>query len=442
MSFHAFVTEPVFEELERILIITQNQDGSWGTSATLDDRFYPTGWAVFALSSINKNSIQENVKLLIKTQIIPQLENDFEISKWLHAKKICGLFLLLPYIYEEKQWTNQRLFMQNLRTLLELLESKNWINNQVASYFVFGCSHIPELEDMVAKAKSFLQKVTTLNVSELAYISLGYPEVLLSIFKTMEKVEKLKMDIKKLTDEQLSHLLLGLSLTGNEERKEIVAIIKNETIMRLRNRQITELDKKVTKEFLDLLLLLKVKIPLEELQKRLKQLNNEIFIQNIESEKGSIRITTAIPPGQLQEVLGKIDIPTISCYIVSSLNMNEKNVYLLPQKDYAMIEAYFKTKTLPVNQKRLLLYETILVLVIVACEAYFCYLLSRYPIIPQWLGTLSFIPILGLSVYFLVFIFPEFARFLINKIPISVRKILKKVPGWGGIIGECEQTPS
>jgi hypothetical protein len=438
MSFHVFVTEPVFEELERILIITQNQDGSWGTSATLDDRFYPTGWAVFALSSINRSSVPENVKLLMKTQIIPQLENAFEVSKWLHAKKLCGLFLLLPYICEEKQWTNRRLFMQNLKNLIEFLENKNWINNQVASYFVFGCSRIQGLEDMVTKAKSFLQKVTTQNFSELVYVSLGYPEVLLSIFRTIESMEKLKIEIEKLTDEQLSHLLLGLSLVKNEEKKDIVAMVKNETITRLRNRQITELDKKVTKEFLDLLLLLKAKIPLEELQKRLRQLNNEIFIQNIESETGSIRITTAIPSGQLQEALGKIDIPTISCYIVSSLNMSEKNVYLLPQRDYAMIEAYFKTKTLPVNQKRLLLYEAKLVLVIVAFEAYFCYLLSRYPIIPQWIGTISFIPILGVSIYFLVFIFPELAHFLISKIPISIRKILKKVPGWGGIIGECE----
>jgi hypothetical protein len=429
MPFHVFVTEPVFEELERVLIITQNQDGSWGTSATLDDRFYPTGWAVLALRSINRNSIPENVKLLIKTQVIPQLENDFEISKWLHAKKLCGLFLLLPYVYEEKQWTNSRLFKQNLRTLLEQLEKKNWINNQIASYFVFGCTHIQELEETITKAKSFLQRVTELNASELAYVSLGCPEALLSRLKTVESMEKLKTDIEKLTDEQLSHLLLGLSLmkkAWKEEKKEIVTMVKAETIMRFRNRQITELDKKVTKEFLDLLLLLRVKIPLEELLRRLKQLSNEVFIQNIESTKGSIRITTEIPSGQLQEVLGRIDIPTISCYIVSSVNRNEKNVYLLPQKDYAMIEAYFKTNTLPINQKRLLFYETTLALSIVALEAYFCYILSQYPIIPQWVGTVSFIPILGVSVYFLVFVFPELARFLINKIPITIRKVLKK----------------
>jgi len=441
MPFHVSVTEPVFEELERIIIITQNQDGSWGTSTTLDDRFYPTGWAVLALRSINKDRVPENIKLLIKTQVIPQLEDDFEISKWLHAKKLCGLFLLLPYIYEEKQLTNPRLFMQNLRTLLEQLEKKNWINSQVASYFVFGCSRIPGLEDIVAKAKSFLQRLKEINASERAYVSIGYPEVLLSIFKTIESIEKLKMDIEKLTDEQLSHLLLGLSLikkNWNENKKEIMALVKNETIMRLRNRQITELDKKVTKEFLDLLLLLRVKIPLEEIQKRLKRLSNEVFIQNIESAKGSIRVTTEIPSGQLQEVLGRIDIPTISCYIVSSVNRNEKNVYLLPQKDYAMIEAYFKTNTLPINQKRLLFYETTLALSIVALEAYFCYILSQYPIIPQWVGTVSFIPILGVSIYFLVFVFPELARFLINKIPITIRKVLKKVPGWGGIISEYE----
>lgn len=146
-------------------------------------------------------------------------------------------------------------------SLVRTIGKEKWINNQIASYFIFGCSRIQELEDIVTKAKSFLQKLTELNASELAYVSLGYPEVLLFRLKTIESMEKLKTDIEKLTDEQLSHLLLGLSLmkkTWNEERKEIVAMVKGETIVRFRNRQITELDKKVTKEFLDLLLLLRV----------------------------------------------------------------------------------------------------------------------------------------------------------------------------------------
>lgn len=387
-SFHVFALDPVFEELERIVVIIQNPDGSWGTGETLDERLYPTGWSVYALRSQEIVYPLEKCEKLIKTRIIPQLEDKFKLNKWLHIKKLCGLFLLLPYIYEKKLWKSSDLFQKNIDGLMTLLNKKDWFSSIVASYFVFSCSKISKLKKYVKIAKDFLRKKGKASASEISYISLGYPDIFFDVSESAERMRKFESEINGLTDDQLSHLLLGLSLIrnvkSNEKARKLIVQVKECIVKRLQNRHLTELDKKVTKEFLDLLLLLRANIPLTELQYRLKKLDSKVLIQDIERTDKSIKITTEIPSRDLQEILGKIDIPTICCYILGSSNLKEKHVYLLPEKDYLKIENYFRTKTFPVSMKRLFSYEVLLIIPILLIASYIWYLLYAVSLDQMW----------------------------------------------------------
>jgi len=202
----------------------------------------------------------KKIETLISTQIVPQIEDEFQRSRWLHAKKLCGLLLLLPLIFRAKLWKNKENFLMNLKSLFEMLEHQGWINLQIVSYVAFSCSLISELQKTAEKARNFLKAQSKIPFQQCAYVSLGYPEVLNPY---LEDLEEFSSKLDELTDEQLAHVFLGLSLRKdlvNEKLKWTIAKVKEITISRLRDRHITEIDRKVTKEFLDLLLLLRTNI--------------------------------------------------------------------------------------------------------------------------------------------------------------------------------------
>jgi len=341
---HPFTIDPIFEELQRILIIIQNPDGSWGVGSSLDDRLYPTGWAAFTSETLQLSLPIRKVETLISTQIILQIEEKFRLSRWLHVKKLCGFFLLLPTIFRAKLWKDRKRFLSNLEFLFERLESQDWINPQIASYLAFSCSSISELKKTAKKARNFLKEQNSIPFQQCAYVSLGYPDVLNPY---LEDIEKFSLKLDELTDEQLAHVFLALSFRKdlvNEKLKWTIAKVKEITISRLRNRHITEIDRKVTKEFLDLLLLLRTDIPFQELKRRMKHLNNQLFIRRIESTDKDIVVTTKIPLGRLHEILGRIDIPVMCCYLLGCLKMGERKVFLVPEKDYVQVKNYFRER--------------------------------------------------------------------------------------------------
>ncbi|MBO3799395.1 MAG: hypothetical protein QW491_13605 [Thermoproteota archaeon] len=450
---HPLVVDPIFEELERILLIMQNEDGSWGSAETLDDRLYTTGWAIRALASQNIVSPLNKTAELVRGKVVPQLEEQFKPLIWTHIRKLCGLFLLLPLIYEKELWNNPSLFNANLKQLLDFIKKKDWLNEMVAGYFAFSCSHIKQLEAYVEDAKQYLSGLDSPEPKDV-YRFIGNPNMIREYLKKSEFIEKLNSQINSLTDEQLAHLLLALSAIQRCNEPNLLNVLSNvkqKLIEHIQTRQLSDLDKKVTKEFLDLLLLLRVNIPLDELQTRLKRLNNEVFIKDVQHTDNRIRLSTEIPSHKLQETLGKIDIPTISCYILSNDNLGIKNVYLVPKQDYEKVQSYFVTQSYCVPSKRLFAYEIALSLPILAGMVYFLsilypFLSSQVPVsvpVPEWtkpifivlivfvVNAAILIGLLTVATRLLRFLFPEIITALISALPNTIRrsKIAKTIVG-------------
>jgi hypothetical protein len=448
MATHPYATDPVFEELERILLIMQNEDGSWGVAESLDDRLYATGWAAKALASQGIIPPLNKTFELIRIKVAPQLEKDFKPLSWAHARKLCGLFLLLPLIHEKRLWNDASLFNANLKKLLDFIQDKEWLNEMVAGYFAFSCAHIKELRTHIKRAKQYLSGLGTSKPKDV-YRFIGNPDMLKEHLKKSEFIEKLNYQINSLTDEQLAHFMLALSsLPQNEFNvSNTLSNVKQKLIEHIQTRQLTELDKKVTKEFLDLLLLLRVNMPLDELQSRLKRLSNEVLIKDIKRTDKSIKLSSEIPINELQNILGKIDVPTISCYVLSNANLGIKKVYLVPKQDYERVKNYFAKKSYSIPSKRLLAYEIVLSLFILTGLVYF-YIIILHPFlwsqvanVPEWSKPLvillfhapTLVGLLAGTIRLLRFLFPEVIILMASALPESIKrsKIVKIILGEG-----------
>ena len=69
------MVDPVFEEVDRILIILQNDDGSWGTSESVDERLYHTGWVLRTLRAQRIDSPLERTQLLLRNGSVSQISH-------------------------------------------------------------------------------------------------------------------------------------------------------------------------------------------------------------------------------------------------------------------------------------------------------------------------------------------------------------------------------
>jgi hypothetical protein len=142
--------------------------------------------------------------------------------------------------------------------------------------------------------------------------------------------------------------------------------VKEQLVATIQRRQLTELDRRVSREMLDILLLLRARVSKAEIQSRLRSLGSPIYLRDLESSGSSISLITEIPAKGLPEILGRIDIVTLAAYIFSANRMGEKIVHIVPQRDYALVRPFFETNTLPIPSERLHAYEAVLGISILA----------------------------------------------------------------------------
>jgi hypothetical protein len=350
---HAKMTDPEFDEIDRILLILQNEDGSWGTAESLDERLYPTAWVMHALSSQGFVDQLKGAMNLLRNNIVRELEDEFLMANYMHTRKLCGLIAVFPFISRDKLWHSKPKLIANFKQILEFIKSRNWLNSQVASYIAYFLQKT-ELSQYAQEAIQMLDATSVIKPDPFA--------VLVSE-KYLDRVLKdtvLINSLDKLPDEELAHLLVAFAIwrKANKLDQALLEAAKRQVITIIQKRHLTELDKKISKEILDTLLLLRAGVDKREMQNRLKKLGSSLYLSDIEFSDSTIKLTTEIPSKGLLDILGRIDLIVLSTYVLAINDLGEKVVHLVPERDYKKVASYFKTPTLPVPTRRVITYES------------------------------------------------------------------------------------
>jgi hypothetical protein len=430
----------VYDEIDRILLILQNEDGSWGTAQSLDERLYQTGWVLHALASQRLMQPIEATFSLLK-EIAKGIETNFDLARFAHIRKLLGILLSLPFIFEMHLWINKERFLRNLKRVLDYVESESWINPQLASYAAFFLRNIDELSKYSTSAKSALEKTRSKSGVD-CFAAFGSEDYLRRILQNGH----LAQHLSKIPDEELAHLLVALAFFSrefNEGNRALVDKVKERVVEIIQKRHLTELDKKVSKEILDLLLLLRTRIDKGEIERRLRALSNDVYVKEIEMTESKLRLIVEIPSGGLVDILGRIDLVVLSAYLYSINAFGEKHVYLVPQSDYEKAKNFFTGPTYAIPKRRALVYETILALPIIGAALFVLYILAG--LLSETLSVAD--PTLRVILIFLIYssaflggvsifarmlrrLFPELAGAVASKFPsLASSYLTKKILG-------------
>ena len=155
-----------------------------------------------------------------------------------------------------------------------------------------------------------------------------------------------------MTDLEAAHILLSLTQI-HEKDKERISNLRNNLLSRLRKRQFTEIDRKMTKKFLDLALLLRSGLPPLSVKPRIQDRFELISIREVSSDRINIDI-------QFQHFLsdfGYLQLITMASYVLAIKNLEEDLVYLIPGEDYDMVKEYFVQRTTAIPIRREKYYE-------------------------------------------------------------------------------------
>ncbi|MHA1410543.1 MAG: hypothetical protein ACTSQY_09615, partial [Candidatus Odinarchaeia archaeon] len=397
-----------------------------------------TAWILNAFSSQELTTQIKNTLSFLRNNIVNEIEDDFELSNFVHIRKLYGLLMVLPVIFKEQLWKKKSLFLQNLKLILDYVEKKSWINSQIAAYCSFFLRDINALSCYAKKAENFLDSYKIEKNDPFA--ALGST---IYLHKLCES-ENFLTSIDRMPDEEVAHLLVALSGNKGNTNEQVIGRVKEQLIKLIQRRHLTELDKRVTKELLDSLLLIRAKVSEKEALNRLNRLGSSVYMKEIDSTKSSIKFTTEIPSSGLSEVLGRIDLIVLSAYVYAINQLGEKIVYIVPQKEYKMIEKFFSTSTYPVFSKRIFFYELILSVPIISIGLYLIFKLenilsiqfSSYDHNTRLILTLvsysgSFLLCIYILSRILRRVFPISSSIIGSKIPKSVSssRIWKKI--WG-----------
>lgn len=432
--------DPEYDEIDRILLILQNEDGSWGSAESLGERLYSTGWVLHALAAQNINGPIEKCMVLLRDRVVAEIEQSFVLANYINSRRICGLLSLIPFIFQEKLWSDKRRFVANLEEILDFCNSKNWINSQIASYAAYFLQET-ELSSYAEDARNFLDGFPT-NILD-PFAMLGSKKYLANTLKNSSLIGSLD----KLPDEELSHLLVAfaVSVKGGTTDLTLLELAKQRVISIIQKRHLTELDKRISKEILDTLLLLRSGVDKHEMQIRLGKLGSSIYLREVEFGNSSVKLVTEIPSKGLLDILGRIDLIVLSAYVFAINNLGEKVVYIVPERDYIKAKPFFMKPTFPVPTRRLLSYESVLsvaVVFIVLLGVLKAGILLSTTVGTQalevqiFLTAIIYMSFFGFAavmlIRFLRYLFPELALSVTYRIPETVKSSI----AWRKLAGE------
>ena len=238
--------------------------------------------------------------------------------------------------------------------LLKKLEQEDWLSStSLVSYILFGLKDLRIGKNLQKKAADFLEKEITFYKGRLSDLT---PDVCLAMPNLLSNFIKEPYDffekVRSLSDVKVAHVLIALELLSKVDRS-ITSNLRSHILERFRKRQITEVDKKITKQLLDLTLLLRSGLRGPSLKNRIDKFTSLIVIE-LESS-GDILFRVKLD--RLFKDFGDLNITALSSYVVALSLTGEEYVHLLSPSQYNLIKNFFVENTIPIPRKRELGFE-------------------------------------------------------------------------------------
>jgi len=353
-ELHSKVLDPVVDEVSRVLKILQNDDGSWGTQENKLDRAFTTSWALRAIHELGETDAQEkgvNYFKEILDEIDYNTKENFSIiarENFLKGFFNCAEILLsstdIDYLKLKEVYIN----------LLNTLEKRNWLSStSIVSYVIFGLRSLRISKKMEKKAIVSLKKEMDFFKDNLTALTpdicLAVPEVLL---KFIREPNEFYEKVKSLSDIKIVHILIALALLS-ENNRLLVSNIRSHILERFRRRQITEIDRIITKQLLDLTLLLRTGLRGPSLTNKLQKYTPLVTIESESPEDILFRVKLK----KLLKNFGELNINALASYVLALSLLKEKHVYLLSSIQYNSIKDFFIHETIPIPRRRELVFE-------------------------------------------------------------------------------------
>jgi len=351
--------DPVVDEIFRIFEVLQNDDGSWGSEENELDRMYVTSWVM--------KSIWDRKDIAYKHKTLNFFNDVFRSYKYnidktfneIRSEKFIKGILNVAEILFDSNMNNGLEIETFYFTLLKNIKSHKWLSSlSVASYVIIGLQKYDVFSGYINEAKKYINQELYFQRNELNLITpdicIAIPDILVNFLHNKDEFLK---EAESLTDIKLAHCLIALVRLNNNIKNNqlIINKIRSELLERLRKRQFTEVDKKLTKSLLNLTLLLKSGHRGTTL---IQKIRNYEPILNVELDSSNVLLKINIE--KLQDNLGYINLHTLSSYVYTIQLLNEKYVYLLNTRDYEIIKPFFLTNTIPVSIKREQIFEIII----------------------------------------------------------------------------------
>jgi len=356
-DFHSKILDPVADEIIRIFKILQNDDGSWSTYENKLDRAFSTSWALQAICNREERESETKALSFFK-DILEDIDYDVKrnFQKISRERFLKGFFNIADIMMKSKQFNKNKL-KKVYTDLLKILDEKNWLSStSIATYIVFGLRNQNFVIRYVERAKAFIEKEIGFQRKNFSSMT---PDICLALPDTLrdflETPEEFITQVKSLSDLKIAHVLIALSLLNEQENKIIINGVRSCLLERLRKRQITEIDRKITKQFLDLTLLLRSGQKGMSLKNRLKDFSPLITIESLSSDNISLKVKLT----KLTRDFGILNIITLASYVFALRLLNEENIYLLSSNQYKSIKEFFIHDTIPISKRRELGFEIV-----------------------------------------------------------------------------------
>ncbi len=369
-EMHSRMLDPVVDEIFRVFKILQNEDGSWGREDNKYARAFTTSWVLRALENQNEeyvfNKGMEYFKVALESIQYDPTKHLSEVGEAF----LKGLFNASSILLSSSIMDVRRL-KQTYQNLLKKLKETNWLSStSLAAYVIFGLKDVKIEMDCREEAKRFITRELAHNHISLATVSpdlcLAVPDILKEFLANPEDFLE---QIGNMPDLKVVHVMLALAELGRNTDSSIIQSIRTRILESFRRRQITEIDRKITKALLDLTLLLKSGQRGTSLAKKVKDNLPLIEIQSESAEQISFKMNL----NKFAEDLGQLDLHTLASYAFAVSFLRQEHVYLLDENEYSDVKEFFTSKTIAVSKKRETINECIGVLILVSSYVLFLY---------------------------------------------------------------------
>ncbi|MHA1409724.1 MAG: hypothetical protein ACTSQY_05380 [Candidatus Odinarchaeia archaeon] len=353
---HPKTLDPVLDETRRLLLILQNEDGSWGFQENILDRALSTSWAIKTMQIYDEKDSVTNGVLFFQS-ILEKADYDITASfkDFARVNFLMGFFNAISLLLDSAILVRDKLISCILK-LLEEIERREWLSSiSLSSYVAYGLKDVKLFSKHHQAAINYIEEELKFLNQPITTVS---PEVFLAMPNLLDELvtkENFLEDIEKSTNIRGTQILLGLALRNKDKNKQIITNIQEKVLDGLRLRQITELDRKITRDLLNLTLLLRSGYQGTSLAIKIDKLSDIVKVK--ESDSKLLTLNIEIPP--LIERFGYLQLIALCSYSIAVHILKQDNVHLLTKKDYEKIQDFFIYDTIPVPRRREKIFETV-----------------------------------------------------------------------------------